>query len=223
LLESRVVLGEIHFGELENLEAHKPIVDRDLWNRVQRCKVTRGRRAKSDALLARQGILRCGTCGSRMVIGTTAGYPFYRCPPNADCPRRVTISAAIAEQVVIDAVGEALADVEGRASVEAHAREVERERARSQDDLDAGIRAFAGLEDEPAAKERLAELVADRDYWLGQEDQLGNGGASIVLTVEDWNRLTLDERRALIRATVARATISPGGKGAERITVALFV
>ncbi len=32
ILGSRVYLGEIHFGELHNLAAHEPIVDRELFD-----------------------------------------------------------------------------------------------------------------------------------------------------------------------------------------------
>ena len=78
MLSSRLYLGEIHFGELRNLRAHRPIIrDRDLFDRVQRRTVSRGRQAKSDRLLARLGVLRCGTCASRMVINTDSGS--YRC------------------------------------------------------------------------------------------------------------------------------------------------
>lgn len=228
LLESRVVLGEIHFGKLVNLEAHKPIVDRELWKRVQRVKVSRGRKPKSDRLLARLGVLRCGTCNSRMVVGTADGkqrkrqYAFYRCPPTGDCPRRVTIGAEIVESAVTEAVKRATANVEGRASVAAHARRVERERARSQADLDAAFRAFTGHEEEPAARERIGELVADRDYWQEQEDRLGGPGAVLTLTGADWDRLLLEGKRSLIRATVERVTVVPG-RGPGRITVELFV
>ena len=38
----------------------------------------------------------------------------------------------------------------------------------------------------------------------------------------DWERLTLDEQRALIRATVASAVVAPSGRGAGRITVRLI-
>jgi hypothetical protein len=48
-LGSRVVPGEIHFGDLVNLWAHKPIVPRDGWQAVERVSVPRGRRAKSSA------------------------------------------------------------------------------------------------------------------------------------------------------------------------------
>jgi hypothetical protein len=71
---SRMYLGEIHFGELHNTQAHEPIItNRALFERVQRRTVSRGRQAKSERLLARLGVLRCGTCPSRMVINSSSG------------------------------------------------------------------------------------------------------------------------------------------------------
>ena len=65
MLRSRMYLGEIHFGELHNPQAHEAIVeDRGLFERVARRTVSRGRQAKSERLLARLGVLRCGTCAS---------------------------------------------------------------------------------------------------------------------------------------------------------------
>ena len=73
MLRSRMYLGEIHFGELHNPSAHEPIItDRPLFERVQRRTVSRGRQAKSERLLARLGVLCCGTCGSRMVINSSS-------------------------------------------------------------------------------------------------------------------------------------------------------
>ncbi len=78
MLRSRMYLGEIHFGVLHNTGAHAPIIkDRALFERVQRRTVSRGRQAKSERLLARLGVLRCGTCASRMVINSYSGN--YRC------------------------------------------------------------------------------------------------------------------------------------------------
>ena len=230
LLESRFVLGEIHFGRLENLTAHEPIVPRDVWQAVQRVTIPRGRRAKSDRLLARLGVLRCGTCGARMVVANsrpygkgTTPYYMYRCPPNGDCSRRVTISAEIAERVVVDAVKAALADVEGRASAESNVREAEVALVRAQENLDAAFRAFGGFEDEPAARERLADLRAARDQAQAHVDHLS--GSKVALSISaarDWDRLALTERRALIRAVVGRVLVTPSGRGAERITVELL-
>jgi DNA invertase Pin-like site-specific DNA recombinase len=207
MLASPIMLGEIHFGALVNLEAHPAIVDCDTFRRVQGVKIPRGRRAKSDRLLARLGVLRCGTCGGRMSVGSRnkpikstgeeGRYPMYRCSPTGDCPRRVAISAVIAEQTVIEHVREALADVEGRASAEDGARKAEKDLATAQDALDAAVRAFDGLGDVESARERLAELKATVDLARARVDRLGAAGPVIsVNAARDWDQLTMDEQRA---------------------------
>lgn len=224
LLKSRAYLGEIHFGSYEpNLKAHDAIVPRELWQRVQRTSSTRGRKAKSDRLLARLGVLRCATCNARMVVGTSnnSAYWIYRCPPNGDCDRRVTISADIAENTVVDEVRQALADSEGRASAEQGAREAEHALELAQSELDGAIRTLAGFEDETAARDRLAELRETRDGARARVDQLGRTRATVTLNAAaDWDRLSLDARRALIRATVERVRVGPG-RGASRVAVEL--
>lgn len=224
LLGSRVVLGEINFGKLVNPDAHSAIVDPNTWQRVQRMVVTRGRKAKSERLLARLGVLRCGTCDARMVVGTNnhSQYYLYRCPPTGDCSRRVTIAAEMVETVVINAVKTALSDVEGRASAEAHAREAEAALEQAQRALDAAFRAFAGFEDESAMRDRLAELRLVRDDARIRVDQLGGSRATLTISADaDWGRLDIEERRALISATVERVIVAPG-RGADRIAVHLF-
>ena len=220
LLRSRMLLGELHFGDNHNEHAFPAIVDPETWQRLQRAFVPRGRRAKSERLLARLGVLRCGTCDARMVVGMSQKrYPFYRCPPVSDCPQRVSIGAGIAERVVVDAVKELLAGIEGRASVEGGAAEAADELARRQDALDAAIRAFAGLEDELAARERLQELREARDQARERHDELLAASApALTVGAGDWDLLTTEERRALIRAVVERAVVSPG-RGTDRITV----
>ncbi len=226
LLKSRVVLGEIHFVgkklKLVNREAHEPIVDIETWQLVQRQVVTRGRRAKSDRLLARLRVLRCGTCGAPMVIGnSSSAYPTYRCSPTSDCPQRMAITAEIAERVVTERVREALSDVHGHASAGANIRQAEQALEQAQRALDGALMAFDGF-DEPAARQRLVELREVRDTAQVHLDQLG--GAKPVITIngaEDWERLDISERRALIRATVDHATVRPG-RGGGRLAVELF-
>lgn len=224
LLASRVVLGEIHFGHYApNLTAFPPIVDRDLWQRVQRARVPRGRKPKSDRLLARLGVLRCASCGSRMGVGTSnhGAYPLYRCPPTGDCECRVTVSAELVEGLVTDVVRSSLNDVEGRAAAEQNARQAELDLERCQSELEAAIRVLADLGDEPAARQRLAELRHARDAAQDRVDQLGASHPSVTVNASrDWDRLSLNERRALIRATVERVSVTPG-RGPGRIAVQL--
>jgi site-specific DNA recombinase len=220
LFPSRLLLGELRFGAMLNESAFPPVIDVETWQRLQRVSVARGRRAKSERLLARLGVLRCGTCGSRMVVGTSQGqYGFYRCPPVSDCPQRVTISAAVAERTVVDAMQEFLAGIEGSASIEAGATEAAEELSRRQEALDAAIRTFAGLEDEQAARERLQELRAARDEARERHDELVAASApAITVSAGDWNLLSVEGQRDLIRAVVERAVVSPG-RGPDRITV----
>src|SRR5262249_10346683 len=51
LLTSRIVLGELRFGDTVNLHSHVPIVNADTWQRVQRLRLPRGPRPKSERLL----------------------------------------------------------------------------------------------------------------------------------------------------------------------------
>jgi hypothetical protein len=215
-----MLLGELRFGDLVNEYAFPAIVDPETWQRLQRVFVSRGRRAKSDRLLARLGVLRCASCGARMVVGTSQGrYSLYRCPPVGDCPHRVTISAEVAEHTVAEAVQELLEGIEGRASVEAGVGEAAEELSRRQETLDKAIRAFAGLEDEQATRERLQELREARDQALARHDQLLVASApAISVSAGDWDVLTVEERRALIAAVVEEAVVAPG-RGADRITI----
>lgn len=130
----------------------------------------------------------------------------------------MTISAEIVEGIVVAEVRRALA--EGRASVEHNAREAERGLERAQQNLDAAIRAFDGF-DEQAARDRLDEFRAARDQAQERVDHLG-GQRSIVTinAAEDWDRLSLEARRALVRATVDQVRVAPG-RGNERVTVEL--
>ena len=221
ILGSRVYLGEIRFGKLHNVKAHEPIIDRELWQRVQRMTIPRGPKPKSERLLARLGVLRCGSCGARlssMKLPKQNDYPIYRCPSTSDCPRHVTVSAEIAERVVSDAVRQALADAEGMASVADTVRRAERELEHAQADLDAVLRSFAGagLADEPAAVERLGELRQARDDAQAELYRMSPAAALTVTLDADWDRLSVDERRALIRATVESATVAPGERGGSR-------
>jgi site-specific DNA recombinase len=224
LLTSRIVLGELRFGEIVNPDSHPAIVDARTWQRVQRMRSPRGRRPKSERLLARLGVLRCGTCGARMVVGSTdqggKRHYMYRCPPIADCPHRVTVSAELAESVVVDAVRNLLDDIRGTASVAEGVEDAERELELREQELDAAIRAFSGFGEEEAARERLLALREQRDQARERLDEL-QAAAAPAVTISasgDWNRLTLDEQRALIRGVVDEAVVAPG-RGLERITV----
>lgn len=221
LLGSRIVRGELQFGELSNPDSHKPIVDERTWERVQRTRSTRGRRPKSDRLLARLGVLRCGTCGARMVVGSSnhGGYVLYRCPPIGDCPRRVTVSATLVERLVVDEVKRLLEGITGSASIASGVEDAQRELERCEQELDAAVAAFTGLDDVASARERLLQLRGARDEARDRLEQLSAAvGPAVTAGAADWDALTLDEQRALIRAVLESVTVAPG-RGADRVTI----
>lgn len=221
ILASRIYLGELRFGKLVNTASHPALVDAETWARVQRVRSPRGPRAVSDRLLARLGVLRCGTCGARMVVGTAnhSKYHVYRCPPVGDCPQRVTISAEIAEATIVAAVKELLRGVEGTAGVGAASEQAEREYEQAETALTAAVEAFTGLEDVPATREKLQSLRETRDQARDRLEELQAAQApAVTVTADDWDQLTVDERRALIRVVVERADVAPG-RGADRIDV----
>lgn len=217
LLASRVVLGEIHFGKLVNLEAHPPIVERAVWERAQRTKAPAGRRAASDRLLARLGVLRCGTCDSRMTVnsGNFGQYVTYRCgTATGDCPARLNISATVAEAVVVDAMQEALEGCVGIRAARDNLSAARTAARRAQDDLDAALRTLVGFMDEPAAVERLEELRARRDEARDLLDAMPPADDDVfVLLGQDWDTLTVADQRRCIRATIARVVVRPAERG----------
>jgi hypothetical protein len=227
ILTSRIYLGELRFGAFINPLSHAAIIDTETWGRVQRMRSPRGRRPKSERLLARLDVLRCATCGSRMVVGSTdqelkggrKRFWFYRCPPIGDCPHRVTISAQIAESTVVEAVKELLRGVEGSATIGGAADQAQRDFEAAEKELVAAVEAFTGLEDVAATRKRLLELRDMRDQARGRLDELEAAQApAVTVTADDWDRLTIDEQRALICAVISEAKVSPG-RGAGRIDV----
>jgi hypothetical protein len=77
----------------------------------------------------------------------------------------VTVSADLAEQVVVEAVQELIAGMRGTATVADGVGEAERELEAREQELDAAVRAFSGLED-VAARQRLLTLREERDRRL---------------------------------------------------------
>lgn len=217
MLANRVYLGEVHHGPLHNLQAHPPIVDRELFDRVARMTLPGGRRARSDHLLARQGILRCGTCGAKMSLGHTMdGWAFYRCG-GYDCRRKMSIGATIVEDWTADVVKRERADLKARASADDHYQHATTMRDRG----DAAIAKLGRLYDkfpESVFVEQMTEATAERDRWQDELDRLEPARSSIALDIEPiWERANLVQRRRLIKATLATIIVGPG-RGVERLS-----
>jgi hypothetical protein len=164
-----------------------------------------------------------------MVVGAQVKggrrYASYRCS-NRDCHRPVSISASIVEDLVVQALkaDEELARVKGRASARDRYNEAALALKAAQDALDEALRTFiaAGVQGEPAAVERLAELRAVRDRAQEDLDRVeASTPADVTVSIRDWHRLNLDERRALIRANIERVVVAPG-RGADRVSIEFY-
>jgi Recombinase zinc beta ribbon domain len=193
MLRCRMYLGEIHFGELHNTQAHGAIVkDRGLFERVQRRTVSCERQAKSERLLARLGVLRCGTCGSRMVINSDSGS--YRCGDTSAnrCQRRAAVKADRVEEMVTDAVRAYSATADApRASRRQQIREADEAIERANADLDNTIRQLGklGLLGRPASQETLDKLATALDDAHAVRARLGDGGKSDVIGPDEIDKL----------------------------------
>src|SRR3989440_6104186 len=219
MLRSRMYLGEIHFGELHNPRSHEAIItDRALFERVQRRTVSRGRQAKSERLLARLGVLRCGTCASRMVINSDSGS--YRCGDTSAnrCRRRAAVKADRVEELVLDAVRaySATADAPRRASRKRQIREADEAIKRANADLDDTIRQLGelGLLGRPASRETLGKLTKALDDAHTVRARLGDRGESEIIGPDNIDKLREPAKRLaswrwLITDTIESVTVAP--------------
>jgi hypothetical protein len=173
---------------------------------------------KSERLLARLGVLRCGTCGSRMVINSYSGN--YRCGDTSanPCQRRAAVKADRVEEMVLDALRgySATADVHGRASRKQQIREADEAIERANVDLDETIRQLGelGLLGRPASQAPLEKLATGLDDAHTVRARLGNGGESNVIGPDDIDKLRepakrLAAWRRLITDTIESVTVAP--------------
>jgi DNA invertase Pin-like site-specific DNA recombinase len=223
-LASPLLYGEIRFGTFTpNPHAiDEPVIDRALARKLASAKSPRGRYSKSERLLARLGVLRCATCDSRMTVSTVTSngkkYPYYICG-NKLCERQAIVSATAAEDFVRDETIRLSADrvVSASLDVDVEAARVAREAAEQK--LSRAIDMLSGLEDVSATREKLSELTIECDAAVAEHERLSRLAAPVVsVSTANWPLATVDERRDMITAVVARAVVTPG-RGPGRIVV----
>jgi DNA invertase Pin-like site-specific DNA recombinase len=230
--KSRLVLGELHHGKtLQNLSAHPPIVDREIWQRVQDMRSPSGRRAQSEQLLSRLNVLRCANCGRPMSVGNGGKLVsgehlrIYACSSDpGECLKRSTITAEAAETKVWEAAKVEARNTRGRAAAVQEARDAEEAAVAAEARLGNLIAMLSGFEDVGAAREQLEAAKAEASALRSQATRLASRSGVEFLDADD-PRLTLDERRAIVAATIERAMVvraAPGLQGAARITVEPF-
>jgi hypothetical protein len=216
MIESRLYLGELRYGDTVSPVAHDALVDTQLWKDAQTVPAARPPRSVAPpALLA--GVLVCSGCG-RPMTPSRAGRPaspLYRCQSRFGagwtCPAPVTIGQArVDEWVEAQFLAHADAAVvttddfaDDFARADARVAEAEEELAAYLDNASARSPRFAA----GAAKREAAVEEADAERKRLEAERVVAGVFHTVR--ETWPTLTADQRRQLLRAGIERVTVHP--------------
>lgn len=103
--------------------AHEPIISRELWDRVQAMKGTKGKADKSGAVHNLSGLLVCPDCGRKLRIKTSKGGAVYCCRTYTDLGKKYCSSHGITEKEIESLVLSDLAAMCGGVFDEQKARE----------------------------------------------------------------------------------------------------
>lgn len=60
-------------------DAHTPIIDRDMWEKVQMIRENKRRPTKSGLTSIFSGLLYCADCGAKLSLATANGNTHFRC------------------------------------------------------------------------------------------------------------------------------------------------
>ena len=60
-------------------DAHTPIIDKDVWDKVQMIRGNKRRPTKSGTTSIFSGLLYCADCGAKLSLATANGYTHFRC------------------------------------------------------------------------------------------------------------------------------------------------
>ena len=60
-------------------EAHSPIIDKEVWDKVQMIRGNKRRPTKSGTTSMFSGMLYCADCGAKLSLATANGYTHFRC------------------------------------------------------------------------------------------------------------------------------------------------
>ncbi len=233
LIRSRVYRGELwDRDELVCKNAHKPIVTEDQWRFAQRGGGA-GTHVK-DGSIAAQGLLTsivyCAACGSRLSLtGSTSRQgeriASYFCrihhAASGDCPAPAVASTRTLDPHVESLLLEALADPNSKLikahEIGARIQQTADRVSATEQELDtflaAQLASVLGSEryrseverrqdDVRAAQVELSEALT-ANLVLGQA-----GSRTPEQLVADWPTMTIDEKRAVVRAYIERVILT---------------
>ena len=233
VIGNRVYRGELRHGdELVCKQAHQPLVSEGEWKLAQLGGI--GPLYVKDGSIAAQGLLTslvfCAACGHRLSLtGSTAKngerVASYFCrihhAGNGDCPEPAVASTRTLDPYVEGLLLEALADPASKlvkahevgARIEGTAELMKRAEAKLDTFLATELASVLGPDRYRAEVERRQDAVrtALREFddamranlTLGQEKS-----RTPKQLVTEWPTLTMDEKRAVVRAYVERVIVA---------------
>jgi DNA invertase Pin-like site-specific DNA recombinase len=229
VIANRVYLGEVNGGQgLVNRSAHKPLVDRALFEQANSVRgVVPARSGRASGLLS--GLLRCAGCRYAMKASMNAGAGGleYRCKANRRetterCPSPSSVSAHLIDGLVLEQFWEWIrraraTQLEGSKAVE----EAEGQLLGAEAELDAVLdtRLSEALGSD---SERYLELIADRQGLVdaAKGDLIAAQRAQVALPGSDvadiWPDLDLHERRRLLASALDCVFVRRGRDLARR-------
>jgi site-specific DNA recombinase len=234
LIGSRVYRGELWDGdELLCKNAHKAIVTESQWRFAQRGSRA-GRTQVKDGSIAAQGVLSsivyCAACGYRLSLtGSTSRkgerIASYFCrihhAQSGDCPAPAVASTRTLDPYVEGRLLEALADPNSTlinaheigARIQRAAERVTATEAELDSFLATELASVLGPERYRAEVERRQDHVRAAQHDLGEALTanlvLGQAGSRTpAQLLADWQTMTMNEKRAVVRAYIDRVTLT---------------
>jgi DNA invertase Pin-like site-specific DNA recombinase len=218
-LKNKVYLGQVSYGDLVNVEAHKPLTDPETWERCQRAPGVQ-RRAHSRFLLA--GLVRCAHCRYSMsgfTYGGTGSTPVYRCTrgKHGGCAAPSVVTAARLDDHMRGLVVERLRGLELEAAAEGiDLATIDREH----EDAEAELRAFAAdlrarsRLGEATWQEMLGKRADDRDAKRERREQ-AYSRTQLVAVARDVDELDHVGLRDLLLGMVRAVFVRRRPRGAD--------
>ncbi len=214
LIERRAYLGEAHHGEHVHPDAHERLVTPELWQAAQR-RVLASRPPRGEpGLLA--SLVRCAACRYSMrpqasnAKSRKTRLRQYRCfihHAAGDCPAPASIVREKLESYVVAEFAAHLGDLAGQTLVSApevegayeRLQEAEAELVAFRDDL--RIRSVLGQDGFLAGLEARTAALAATQQALDRA-QAGSSSPDLGGAMDDWESLSILERRALLRSGI---------------------
>jgi DNA invertase Pin-like site-specific DNA recombinase len=229
LLSNRTYLGELQAGGLVNAHAHQAIVDEATFLTAQRPFPSyNGRESRHGFWLSK--VTRCAGCGGALVGSHVkpkdVSYPIYRCTTRG-CSAPATISArrleTFAEERLLDRAG--TIREEDTQPLDDSRESLEVERHAAQRELDAWRQLPIADLDPAFYSDGLRERRERLDTVLEAIGHLDGGAPVAALSAslpDDWPTMTVEERRTIARAALARVEVRKGARSVpigERIAI----